>query len=92
MTTWWLPVYKNRQKATQASSKTDEILKHTVSTASRPGVFRIALFKGFPNIPHIPLPPEHSVGANEGTMAQGPENPQSWQDSERPREICITVL
>ena len=58
----------------------------TASTASRPGVFRIALFKGFPNIPHIPLPPEHSVGANEGTMAQTPENPESWKDSERPRE------
>ena len=24
-------------------------------------------------------------------MAQGPENPQSWQDSERPREICVCV-
>ena len=25
-------------------------------------------------------------------MAQGPENPQSWQDSERPREICAHPL
>ena len=45
--------YKKRQQATQAVSKTDEDLKHVVSTACRPRVFQIALFKGFPNISHI---------------------------------------
>ena len=35
----------------------DENLKHVVSTACRPGLFRIALFEGFPNIPYIPPPP-----------------------------------
>ena len=32
MRTWWLPVDKKRQQATQALSKTDENLKHVVST------------------------------------------------------------
>ena len=41
----------------QVASKKDRNLKHAVSTASRPGVFRIALFKGFLKIPHIPPPP-----------------------------------
>ena len=49
----------------------------------------IALSKGFPNIPHIPLPPEHSAGTNEGTMAPTPENPPSWRNSGCPREICM---
>ena len=35
------------QHATQATSKTDENLKHIVSTACRPGVFRIARFRAF---------------------------------------------
>ena len=47
--------------------------------------------KGFPNIPHIPLPPEHSVGTNEATMAPTPENPESWHNRQRPREICIQL-
>ena len=89
MKTWQLPVDKKRQQTTQASSKTDENLKHTVSTACRPRVFQIALFKGFPNIPHIPLPPEHSVGRNEATMAPNPENPESWHIQYRPRETCF---
>ena len=72
---------------TQASSKTDENLRHNVSLACRPGVFQIALFKGFLNIPHIPLPPEHSVGTNEATMAPTPETPESWHIPHRPREI-----
>jgi hypothetical protein len=32
-------------------------------------VFQIALFKGFRNIPHIPLPTGHSVDTNEATRA-----------------------
>ena len=32
-------------------------LKHVVSTACRPRMFQIALFKGFSNIPHTPPPP-----------------------------------
>ena len=34
---WW-PVDKKRQQATQAPSKTDENLKHIVSTACKPGL------------------------------------------------------
>ena len=51
-------------------------------------MFQIALFKGFPDIPHIPLPPEHSVGRNEATRSPTRENPESWQERRRPREIC----
>ena len=43
-------------------------------------------------IPHIPLPPEHSVGTNEATMAPTPENPQSWHIPQRPREILQTEV
>ena len=87
MKTWQLPVDKKRQQTTQASSKTDENVRHVVSTACRPGVFQIALFKGFANIPHIPLPPEHPVGTNKATMAPTPENPENWHEIQRPREI-----
>ena len=61
MRTWWLPVDKKRQRATQAPSETDN-LKHVVSTACRPGVFQIALFKGVPNTPYIPPPYETPSG------------------------------
>ena len=87
MRTWQLPVNKQRQQATHAPSETDENIRHVVSPASRPGVFQIALFKGFPDIPHIPLPPEHSVGKNEATRSPTRENPQSWKEQGRPREI-----
>ena len=50
---------------------------------------RKALFKGFPNIPHIPLPTGHSVDTNEATTAPTLENPQSWQEIRCPREICL---
>ena len=49
--------------------------------------------RGVPNspfqghIPHIALPPEHSAGRNEGTMAPTPENPPSWRNRQRPREV-----
>ena len=74
MKTWWLNADRRRQQATQAPSETDKTLKHIVSTARRPGVFRIAFFKGFPIVPHIPLPMAHSVDTNEATMAPTPEN------------------
>ena len=67
-------------------------LKHVVSTACRPRVFQIALFKGFPNIPQIPLPPEHSVGTNKATMAPTPENPESWYNRQRPREFFFSKI
>ena len=51
-------------------------------------VFQIALFKGFPNIPHITLPLGHSVDTNEATMDLTPENAPCWHDRYRPREIC----
>ena len=51
---------KKRQQATQAPSKTDKILKDIVSTACRPRVFQIALFKGFLNIPP-PQPEPHET-------------------------------
>jgi len=54
MKTWQLPVDKKRQQETQAPSETGNNLKHVVSTACRPRVFQIALFKGFPNVPTYP--------------------------------------
>ena len=63
---------------TKALSKRDENLKHGVSTACRPREFQLALFKGFSNLPHIPLPWEHSVGTNQATMTTTSENPPSW--------------
>ena len=89
MKTWWLPVSKNRQQATQALSKAEKNLKHVVSTACKPGVFRIALFKGFPNMPHIPPPTGHSAGTNETTKAPTPENAPCWHETARPREISV---
>ena len=84
MRTWWLPVDKKRQQATQALSKKDENLKHI-------GVFQVALFEGFRNIPHIPLPPEHSVDTNEATMAPTPQKPPCWHNSACPQEMCIRL-
>ena len=55
-------------------------------------MFQIALFKGFPNIPHIPLPPEHSVGRNQATRSPTRENPESWHNRRRPREILQVSL
>ena len=72
----------------QATSKTDENLQHVVSTACRPGVFQITLFKGFPNIPHIPPRTGHTVGTNQATMTTTTENPPSWRIRYGPREIC----
>ena len=54
--------------------------RHIVSTACRPRVFQIALFKGFPNIPHIPPPLGHSADTNEATMAPTPKTPASWHN------------
>ena len=72
----------------QAPSKMDENLKHVVGTACRPRVFQIAIFKGFPNIPHMPPAAGHSAGTNEATMATTPENAPHWHETGRPREIC----
>ena len=80
---------ENRAVFDQMVLVPDGNLKHIVSTACRPRVFRIALFEDFPNIPHIPLPPGHSAGTNEATMAPTPENPPCWQDPHRPREIWL---
>ena len=66
----------------------DKILKHVVSTACRPRVFQIALFKGFPNLPHISPPPlGHSAVTNEATKTPTPENALCWHKMQRPREI-----
>ena len=43
MKTWQLPVDKKRQWEAHVPSKTDENLKHTVSAACRPRVFRRSL-------------------------------------------------
>ena len=64
-----LPVDKTRQRATLSLPKTDKNLEHIVSTACKPGVFRIPLFKGFLNIPHIPPPTGHSADTDEATRA-----------------------
>ena len=79
------------KQGTQAPSKTDENLKHVVSTACRPRVFQLALFKGFPNILHITLPTGHTMGTNQATLTTTTENPPSWRIRYRPREICILV-
>ena len=63
MWTWQLSVDKDWQDAPQSLSKTDKNLRHIVSAACRPGVFQRTLFKGFPNIPHIP-PPFGTRGMN----------------------------
>ena len=70
--------HKHRSKWTKISD---------MSSVQQTWVFQIALFKGFPNIPHIPLPMEHSVGTNEATIAPTAENPESWHIPHRPREI-----
>ena len=51
-------------------------------------VFQIALLKGFPNMPHIPLPPEHSGGTNEATTTATSENPPCWHKTRQCRELC----
>ena len=56
------PLTKKGQQAARVLSKTDEILKYVVSTACRPWVFRIALFKGFLHVPHIHPPLETLCG------------------------------
>ena len=66
----------------------DKNLQHVISTACKPGVFQIAPFSSFPNIPHIPPPLGHSAGTNEATTAPTPENAACWHEITRPREIC----
>ena len=84
-----VPADKRGQQAARPLSKTGETLKGVVSTACRPGVFQIALFKGFPNILRIPPPPSgHSVGTNEATMAATPENAQGWHNPHRCKGVC----
>ena len=73
-------------------SKTDETLKHVASTACEPRVFQTALFKGFPNIPHIPPPLGQSAGTNEARKAPTPENAPCWHEIRCPREIYIYIL
>ena len=83
MKTWQLPVYKRRQWEVHVPSKTEEDLKHTVSTACRPGVFRMAVFKGFPNILNIPPPPPygtqrgHKYGNNDNNQRKPTELAQN---------------
>ena len=84
---WWLSVDKNSQQATQALSTVQK--SQTCRQCSmQTRVFQIALFKGFPNIPHIPPPLGHSAGTNEATMTATPENAPCWHVPQRPREIC----
>ena len=84
-----LPADKRRQWEAHVPSKTDENVKHTVSTTCRPRVFRIALFKGFPNVPHIPPPVGHTVGTHTATITTTSENPPSWCKTQCPQEICL---
>ena len=55
-------------------------------------MFQIALFKGFPNIPHIPPPSGHSAGTNDATMAPTPENAPCWHEIGRPQEIWYSLI
>ena len=73
----------------------DKNLKHIVSPACRPRVFQIALFKGFPNLPHIPPPPPQR-DTRWAQMRQHRHRPSNtlrvWHETRRPREIyepCI---
>jgi hypothetical protein len=91
MQTWYLPVDKKTQQATQAPSETDKDLKHVVSTVCRHRLFQIALFKGFPNIPHIPLPTGHPVSTNRATMAPTPENAPCWHLPHVPERYGIYI-
>ena len=54
-------------------------------------VCQIALFKGFPNLPHMPPPPPmgHTVGPNQATITTTTENPPIWRSRYRPQEKCI---
>ena len=71
----------------------DQNLEHVITTACRPRVFQIVLFKGFPNIPHIP-PPHigHSVRTNNATMTTTTENPLRWRNRQHPQEILDTIV
>ena len=64
---------------------------HHISTACKPGVFRIALCKGVPKNPHLPPPTGHSVGAKEATRAATQQNAQRWQIHQHPREIYAWI-
>ena len=54
-------------------------------------VFQITLFKGFPNIPHIPPHYGTLMSTNEATRVATPENAPSWQETTCPREIWIAM-
>ena len=69
----------------------DKNLKHVVSTTCRPRVFQTALFKGFPNIPHIPPPTGHTVGTNLATIMTTTKKPLSWRIRYRPQEISLQI-
>ena len=56
-------------------------------SSCRPRVFQIALFMGFPNIPHIPPPTGHTLGTNDTTMTTSTENLPSWCNPHCPQEI-----
>ena len=83
---------QNRQKKPNLSTVTANFRKMVPDPPPQPIHLRKALFKGFPNIPHIPLPPEHSVGKNEATRSPTRENPESWKDQRRPREILCCLM
>ena len=55
-------------------------------------VFQIALFKGFLNIPHTPLPPEHSVDTNEAMMAPPRKHTKLAQTVHTPRDMELTRM
>ena len=76
--------HRHRPKWTEFSNRSS--VQHA-DPACRPRVLQKALFKGFLNVPHIPLPTGHSVGTNEATRAPTPKNAQSWQNRNCPQEM-----
>ena len=75
MRTWWLPVDKEGSKQNRYRPKRTET-SNMLSVQQADTVFQIALFKGIPNIPHIPT--GHPADSNEATMAPTLENPPCW--------------
>jgi hypothetical protein len=64
-----------RRQADHTPSILDKILPHIISSACRSGVFQIALFKGFSNIPHIPPPLPYRILTGH---KQDPEIRSAW--------------
>ena len=64
----------------RAGRKTQTYGRYSMQTR----VLQIALFEGFPNIPHMVPPTRHSVHTNEATTTTAVKNAPSWRVSRVP--------